>query len=107
MAINLVTNAVKFTPNGGLIVLSVKRNSVGAVELSVKDNGPGIPKDEIQQAMAPFTRGSLAAKKAIEGAGLGLPIVKGIMELHSGTIEIKSEVGKGSEFSFKLPRVLE
>jgi two-component system, cell cycle sensor histidine kinase PleC len=108
IAINLLTNAIKFTPKKGNVVLSARRNHLGEIELSVNDNGPGIPAHEVSNAMAAFTRGSLAAKKAIDGAGLGLSIVKGIMDLHGGTIEIKSTIGKGTEVicTFPTKRVL-
>jgi two-component system, cell cycle sensor histidine kinase PleC len=108
VAINLLNNAIKFTPQKGHIILAARRTISGTVELSVKDNGPGIPSSEIEHAMSAFTRGSLAAKKAIDGAGLGLSIVKGIMDLHGGTIKINSMLGAGTEVvcSFPAMRVL-
>ncbi len=108
IAINLLANAIKFSPNGGEVSMFATRNVAGELLMAVKDNGPGIPSNEIEQAMSAFTRGSLAAKKAIDGAGLGLSIVKGIMDLHGGRIEIKSQVGKGTEVicTFPAPRVL-
>jgi two-component system cell cycle sensor histidine kinase PleC len=108
IAINLLSNAIKFTPKLGAVVLSARRGASGTLELSVKDNGPGIPSHEIEHAMSAFTRGSLAAKKAIDGAGLGLSIVKGIMDLHNGKIQINSTYGEGTEVvcSFPSRRVL-
>jgi two-component system, cell cycle sensor histidine kinase PleC len=108
VAINILSNAIKFTPRKGTVEMTAQRNSVGEIELIVRDNGPGIPAHEIDQAMSAFTRGSLATKKAIDGAGLGLSIVKGIMDLHGGKIEIKSEQGKGTEVIciFPAKRVL-
>jgi two-component system cell cycle sensor histidine kinase PleC len=108
IAINLLTNAIKFSPPKGRVILSVRRTSAGAVALSVKDNGPGIPAQEVEQALSAFSRGSVAAKKAIDGAGLGLPIVKGLMEMHEGKIEIISDVGQGTEVicTFPASRVL-
>ena len=108
IAINLLANAIKFSPVGGEVSLSATRNVAGELMMSVKDNGPGIPSNEIELAMSAFTRGSLAAKKAIEGAGLGLSIVKGIMDLHGGRIEIQSKVGQGTEVlcTFPAARVL-
>jgi two-component system, cell cycle sensor histidine kinase PleC len=103
VAINLLNNAIKFTPKKGAIELSARQNYLGEIELVVKDNGPGIPGNEIEQALSAFSRGSLAAKKAVDGAGLGLSIVKGIMDLHGGRIEIKSEVGKGTEIICVFP----
>ncbi len=106
--INLLTNAIKFTPAGGRVDVTAHRNSQGAMIVSIKDNGPGIPEHEIHSALESFARGSSASKQAIDGAGLGLPIVKGLMELHGGGITIKSEDGKGTEviISFPAQRVL-
>ncbi len=108
VAINLLTNAIKFSPPKGRVLMSVKRTAAGAVALSVKDNGPGIPAQEIEHALSAFSRGSIAAKKAIDGAGLGLPIVKGLMDMHGGKIEIISDVGQGTEVicTFPSSRVL-
>jgi two-component system, cell cycle sensor histidine kinase PleC len=108
IAINLISNAIKFTPSGGQIILKIDRNAQGGIRFIVKDNGPGIPAHEIELAMSAFSRGSLATKKAIDGAGLGLPIVKGLIELHGGTLEIKSELGHGTEVisTFPAKRIL-
>jgi two-component system, cell cycle sensor histidine kinase PleC len=103
IAINLLANAIKFSPQGGEVVMSARRMPSGEMQVSIKDNGPGIPAHEIEQAMSAFTRGSLAAKKAIDGAGLGLSIVKGIMELHGGKIDIHSTVGQGTEVVCTFP----
>jgi two-component system, cell cycle sensor histidine kinase PleC len=103
IAINLLTNAIKFSPTKGRITMSVKRVASGAVTLSVRDNGPGIPHHEIQHALSAFARGSHATKKAIEGAGLGLPIVKGLMEIHGGTLDIISEPGRGTDVICTFP----
>jgi two-component system, cell cycle sensor histidine kinase PleC len=108
VVINLLANAIKFTPKNGAISMSATRTALGGLALSVKDNGPGIPENEIENALSAFMRGSLAAKKAIDGAGLGLSIVKGIMTLHGGDIEIKSQIGQGTEIicTFPFQRVL-
>ena len=108
VAINLLANAIKFSPIGGAASMSASRNVAGELLLRIQDNGPGIPSHEIDQAMSAFSRGSLAAKNAIDGAGLGLSIVKGIMDLHGGRIEIKSEGGLGTEVicTFPASRVL-
>ena len=103
IVINLLTNAIKFTPKGGMVTMFAQRTTQGTVELCVKDNGPGIPEDEIALSLAAFSRGSLATKKAIDGAGLGLSIVKGIMELHGGSVSIKSQFGHGTEVICTFP----
>jgi two-component system cell cycle sensor histidine kinase PleC len=106
--INLLTNAIKFTPAGGAVVVSAIRNAAGAMVVSVKDNGPGIPAHEINSALDSFSRGAIATKDAIDGAGLGLPIVKGLMDLHGGDVAINSKLGEGTEVlaTFPARRVL-
>ena len=108
VAINLTTNAVKFTPKGGRVELGAKRLANGTIQLYVKDDGPGIPADELKHALGAFSRGKLARTKAIDGAGLGLSIVNGIMQLHGGTVEIESKFGQGTKVicSFPAKRVL-
>ena len=107
--INLLSNAIKFTPHGGRIEISCGRDMRGSMFISVKDNGPGIPLHEIEAALSAFSRGSFATKKAIDGAGLGLPIVKGLMEVHGGSLELHSVVGEGTEVIVTFPprRVLD
>jgi two-component system cell cycle sensor histidine kinase PleC len=101
--VNLLSNAIKFTPAGGHIEVRSERTSEGGLLISVKDNGPGIPQHEIQSALSAFARGALATKKAIDGAGLGLPIVKGLMEAHGGQINIVSGTGSGTEVIVAFP----
>jgi two-component system cell cycle sensor histidine kinase PleC len=101
--INLLTNAIKFTPAGGQVVVSAARNASGGMVLSVKDNGPGIPAHEVRSVLTSFSRGSLATKGAVDGAGLGLSIVKGLMDLHGGEVSIVSELGKGTEVLVTFP----
>ncbi len=106
--INLLTNAIKFTPAGGEVMITAQVHGNGGLSLHVKDNGPGIPAHELEQATSAFARGSLATKKAIDGAGLGLPIVRGLMQLHGGSLDIKSAPGEGTEVicTFPSTRVL-
>ena len=107
--INLLSNAIKFTPAGGRIEVTAERTFTGGLSIRVRDNGPGIPAHEIEAAMGAFARGSYARKKAIDGAGLGLSIVKGLMEVHGGDVTIVSEPGKGTEVAANFParRVLD
>ena len=72
--------------------------------MSVRDTGPGIPKDEIPKVMQAFGQGSLAHQNAEGGTGLGLPIVKNLVELHGGYFELKSELRKGTEVTAYLPK---
>ncbi len=103
IVINLLSNAIKFTPIGGHIEIHSGRTSEGSLSISIKDNGPGIPAHEIEAAMSAFSRGSFAAKKAIDGAGLGLPIVKGLMDAHGGTVSIFSPPAGGTEVTVTFP----
>ncbi len=109
ICLNLLSNALKFTPKGGRITVRVAPTPNGGQLLSVKDTGPGIPKDEITKVMQAFGQGSLAHQTAEGGTGLGLPIVKNLVELHGGTFELRSELRKGTEAIMHLPmtRVLQ
>ncbi len=95
--LNLLTNAIKFTPQGGQVTLKVGWTSAGGQYVAIKDTGPGIPEDEIAVVMSSFGRGALAQKNADEGTGLGLPIVKGLVELHGGQFMLKSKLREGTE----------
>jgi two-component system cell cycle sensor histidine kinase PleC len=104
ICLNLLSNALKFTPRGGRIVTRVQMTEDGGQLLSVRDTGPGIPKDEIPKVMQPFGQGSLAQQTAEGGTGLGLPIVQNLVDLHGGTFELRSELRKGTEAVVILPR---
>jgi two-component system cell cycle sensor histidine kinase PleC len=104
MILNLLSNAVKFTPKGGAITVGVTDLEDGRQALSVRDTGPGIPPDEIAKVMEPFGQGSLAREAAEGGTGLGLPIVKSLIELHEGTFELYSELRRGTEVVIVFPR---
>ncbi len=107
--LNLISNAIKFTPENGRIELSLERKSNGAAVMSLTDNGPGIPPEEIKIAMSAFSRGSDATHKAIDGAGLGLSIVHGLVKLHGGELSITRGFGQGTKVSIVFPpkRVLD
>lgn len=106
--INLLSNAAKFSPRGGEIMVRAVCRETGEIAVSFIDNGPGMPEEEIELAMQAFSRGSLAVKKAVDGAGLGLPIVKGLVSMHGGHFELRSKPGHGTEATavFPLNRVL-
>ena len=103
ICLNLLSNAIKFTPKGGSIVLTVAPTPEGGQYLAVRDTGPGIPEDEIPRVMQAFGQGSLAHESAEGGTGLGLPIVKSLIELHDGTFDLASELRKGTEVRVTLP----
>jgi two-component system, cell cycle sensor histidine kinase PleC len=102
--INLLTNAVKFTPEKGEIALTATIEPNGDLAFTVKDNGPGIPENEIAQAMTSFSRGTFATKREIDGVGLGLPIVKSLVELHGGHMSIKSTPRQGTSVTCVFPQ---
>ena len=104
ICLNLMSNAIKFTPRGGEITLSIRAGADGGQVLSVRDNGPGIPREEIPKVMQAFGQGSLAHQSAEGGTGLGLPIVKNLIELHGGTFELQSEMRKGTEAIVTFPK---
>lgn len=104
ICLNLLSNALKFTPKGGRITLTVTHGEDGGQVLSVRDTGPGIPKDEIPRVLQAFGQGSLAHESAEGGTGLGLPIVQNLIQLHGGTFDLKSELRKGTEVTVTLPR---
>ena len=103
IALNLLTNAIKFTPRGGSITIKVGWTQSGGQYMAIRDTGPGIPADEISTIMSSFGRGTLAQKNAEDGTGLGLPIVKGLVELHGGLFTLKSQVRVGTEVIVVLP----
>jgi signal transduction histidine kinase len=99
---NLVSNAVKFTPEGGSVRLAARREGRAAI-VEVTDTGLGIPPSEQPELFNRFYRGTSATKKAIPGSGLGLAISQVIAEAHGGTIQLESEPGCGSTFRLVLP----
>ncbi|WP_298964906.1 HAMP domain-containing sensor histidine kinase [uncultured Methylobacterium sp.] len=103
IVLNILSNAIKFTPPGGEIVVKVGWTSSGGQYVSVRDTGPGIPEDEIPTVMSSFGRGSLAIKTAEQGSGLGLPIVKGLVDLHNGSFQLKSKPREGTEVIVTFP----
>jgi two-component system cell cycle sensor histidine kinase PleC len=103
IVLNLLSNAVKFTPPGGEITIKVGWTSSGGQYVAVKDSGPGIPEDELGTVMSSFGRGSLAIKTAEQGSGLGLPIVKGLVDLHGGHFELRSKPREGTEVIVTFP----
>jgi signal transduction histidine kinase len=100
---NLLANAIKFTDVGGAIRMSVSRSSDGGVELAVADTGIGIEKDDIPRIFKPFEQIESDHARHHKGTGLGLPLVKGLVELHDGTISVNSTPGLGTVVIVKLP----
>ena len=100
--INLLSNAVKFTPESGTVTLGCSAWHDG-VQFTVSDTGIGIDEKEMHVALAPFGQIDSQFNRKYEGTGLGLPIVKGIVELHGGTLDIKSEPGNGTTVLVRIP----
>jgi two-component system cell cycle sensor histidine kinase PleC len=103
ICLNLMSNALKFTPKGGHITLRVGATEDGGQYLAVRDNGPGIPEDEIPKVLQAFGQGTLAQQNAEGGTGLGLAIVQNLIELHGGSLALTSELRKGTEGKVTLP----
>ncbi|MBD2189397.1 response regulator [Pseudanabaena mucicola] len=111
--INLLNNAVKFTAEGGQITLGVSlisqsedlQNTQNYLQISIADTGIGISPENINKLFQPFIQVDSALNRKYEGTGLGLALVKQIVELHGGTVELTSELGVGSCFTFILPYV--
>ncbi len=103
VVLNILSNAIKFTPQGGDISIKVGWTANGGQYVSITDTGPGIPEDEIPIVLQTFGRGSLAIKTAEQGSGLGLPIVKGLIDLHNGGFHLKSKPRPGTEVTVTLP----
>ncbi|MEM6464228.1 MAG: HAMP domain-containing sensor histidine kinase [Pseudomonadota bacterium] len=102
--LNLLSNAVKFTPSKGTITIKVGWTAGGGQYVSIKDDGPGIPEEEIPVVLSAFGQGSIAIKSAEQGTGLGLPIVQAILAEHGGEFILKSKLREGTEATVILPR---
>ncbi|EMN13216.1 PAS domain S-box protein [Leptospira borgpetersenii str. Brem 307] len=100
--LNLLGNAIKFTDPSGEILITLKKLE-NDYELSIQDSGIGIPQNEIHRIFETFHQVKREDQSAYEGSGLGLPIVKKIVEAHQGSIEVESEPGKGSTFNVFFP----
>jgi signal transduction histidine kinase len=100
--INLIHNALKFTPENGAIEIELSASD-GYALCRIKDNGAGIPLESLPHIFERFYRADKARNRSVGGNGLGLSLVKKIVELHGGSVEVASEFGKGSSFSVRLP----
>jgi len=103
VTLNLLANALKFTPAGGEVVLKVGRTQAGGQYISVRDNGPGIPEDELPIVLSAFGQSSISIKNAEQGTGLGIPIVQALIHLHGGSFLLRSKLGLGTEAIAILP----
>lgn len=101
---NLVSNAIKYTPEGGEVAVRFAPEGIGLVRIEVRDSGIGIPKEDQARLFSEFFRAENARRLESLGTGLGLAIVKEMVAAHGGTIEVDSEPGRGSVFTVRLPR---
>ncbi|NFP57183.1 PAS domain S-box protein [Clostridium botulinum] len=102
IVLNLLSNAIKFTGSGGNIYVTVKDFEDNII-ISVKDTGIGIPEDKIENIFDRFVQVDKTLRRNKEGSGIGLYLVKSFVNMHEGTIDIQSEIGKGSEFIINIP----
>jgi CheY-like chemotaxis protein len=103
---NLFSNAIKFTASGS-VNLSVSLDSAGeSIRFSVKDSGIGIPADKVGSLFSPFTQAESSTTRRFGGTGLGLSICRELAHLMGGEVEVESQIGKGSEFTLRVPLVV-
>ena len=102
---NLLSNAIKYTPNQGIIKVSMSTSESDKIKISFEDTGIGIAKEHLPNIFERFYRADAARHRDIEGTGLGLSIVKQITELHSGTIKIDSTINQGTIITIELPKI--
>jgi len=101
--INLLTNAVKFTDNGGRVAVCAAREGAGSLKLEVSDTGIGISAEDLPKLTQPFFKASSSKRIAGGGLGLGLAITSELVELHDGTLSIESTVGTGTTITCIFP----
>jgi two-component system, OmpR family, phosphate regulon sensor histidine kinase PhoR len=102
--LNLLSNALKYTPPNGNILVGVCRKDGYAV-ISVKDSGRGIPQDKQEMIFERFVQANNSTTRDMEGSGIGLSLVKSLVELHRGRVYLKSKYGHGCEFVVELPEI--
>ena len=100
---NIILNAIKFSPEGQEVVLEARQLNNGGVFMMVQDFGIGMSEEEVDIAMTPFGQVDGTRSRFREGTGLGLPIAKALIELHSGTLSIRSKKGEGTQIEIRLP----
>jgi len=103
MVLNLLSNAVKFTPEGGTVAVDARPASEGRLALSVRDSGIGIAPDQVDKVMEPFGQADSSLARTREGTGLGLPLVKAMVEMHGGEFALHSTPGEGTTATILFP----
>ena len=102
--LNLISNAVKFTPENGTVTVFARRNQLGGLDLGVSDTGVGIAENDLAFVFEAFGQGQHDISVKEKGTGLGLPIVRGLIEAHGGKVTLQSQVGKGTTVVASFPR---
>ncbi len=102
--LNIMSNAIKFTPQKGEISISVRLVPSGNLVIMIKDTGIGMAPDQLEEAMKTFRQIENTLNRNFEGTGLGLPLTKALVEMHGGTLSLKSESDKGTEVSIEIPK---
>jgi len=103
MLLNLLSNTAKFAPTDGAVCISARLEDNGGGAIAVTDSGIGVAKGDMQKVMTPFGQVDSALAREHEGTGLGVPLVKAIIELHGGTLTFDSTPGKGREVTLRFP----
>ncbi len=106
IVLNLLSNAVKFTPRGGSVTVSAQEDPQGVPRIAVSDTGIGIAAADIEKVLKPFVRLESAFNANVEGSGLGLPLVKSLVELHGGSLEIESRPAAGTTVGVRFPALV-
>lgn len=101
--INLVVNAIKFSESGEVVRVSIKRTDMYSVSFGVHDSGPGLPEESVNELFERFNQGTSGSHQLASGFGLGLNIVKSLVAINLGAVDVSSEIGVGSCFSFSVP----
>jgi signal transduction histidine kinase len=101
--LNLVANAVKFTPAGGGVEVRLSLDTEGAFCLCVRDTGTGIAQADLGRVVMPFRQGDSGLNRNHQGTGLGLPLAKSFVEMHGGQLELKSRLGEGTTVTLQFP----
>ncbi len=101
--INLMSNAIKFTPDGGAVMVTARPEPGGGLAIAVSDNGVGISEHDLSRVFSPFVQVDADLDRRYEGTGLGLPLTKAIVELHGGTVTLESRPGVGTTATVRLP----
>ena len=101
--LNLLSNSIKFTPQGGRVMVEARLEPNGELALAVRDSGIGMSADEIEIVLQPFGQVESAHTRSHDGTGLGLPITKSLAEMHGGSMTVESTVGKGTDIIVRFP----